>query len=92
MKKKTTLTFVFKIHLSSHRISLTEEYFLLYHQKWTLGSQERFCSANTVFNQVDVVDSFLSCDFLFQDSSEAVIQIRKVMLKCHDKIVYERGP
>lgn len=32
-------------------------------QKWNLGSQERFCSANTVFNKIDVMDSFLSCDF-----------------------------
>lgn len=42
-------------------------------QKWTLRSQERFCSPKTVFNEVDAVDSFLSCDFLFEDSSEAVI-------------------
>lgn len=38
------------------------------------------------------MDSFLSCDFLFEDSSETVIQIRKVTLQCHDRNVYEKVP
>jgi len=42
-------------------------------QKWTLGSPERFCSDNAVFNEVDVMASYLSRGFSFQDSDETAI-------------------